>query len=292
MAHRRRPGTISINTFTQASKPKKDRVIKINKKGNNDVIEVDQLEEIIRYLARYHDRKIKNLTGKLRENYFDLLSYVQALHGSHHYGILRNLIKKYYNPKAKSRPYTIGSYLFGCFSNGDQEDQSCSPLCSGSIKDDPYGEDFCQYPVVNAEWDSNRGFTFDLSDEEYIDATPVVYVPFREMSRFPGFNSEEKSWFTRKGFHKIYLRGTSDYMTYVSLQSGNQPISLNRVKTRSNNVEINVPIEGGSRGILLLGALAIFFIIIFIFLWTGYSSSRRSPRRETRPYGRYHRYRS
>lgn len=274
-SNRKKPRGLVFNTksYEPTNKTKSKILILTKKGGGKKKIDLSKLEETIDYLSKYSSRSISGLTGELRENYNQLIRYVQLLHGTKYYSVLLDTIKERFKSHGNPKPYTIAAYMTGCMVSTNLDNDSCSPLCSGSIKYTENGEgDFCDHPVVSAKYDyyNNKFDLVNTEGEDSKDRTAFVHVNYTSVHSFPGFDDVEKSWFTQKGYQRVFLYGTSNYQKYINLYPdyGNEPITIKEVKDRVGKVH-HAPAKVGTNAITWIGIalIVLFFIIFFAYAY-------------------------
>ncbi len=261
----------------------KPNVVTITKKGIKSEIDLDQLKKCIEHLSQYPNKEIKTLSGKLKKSYLQLLRYVELLHGNNeYYVVLLDLIKKNSYNKGEIFPWTIGSYMRGCMINTSLKNGGCSPLCAGSIKYDDE-EDFCDYPVVTARYEYNTsGFIFVIDRGQTSKSRiAMVYVNYKSLYRFPGFDNREKAWFGQNNIKKIFLYGTRDFKEYFNLypEQDGEPMPIGNVKARVGHKH-HPPTNIGVNTTMVV----IILIVIIIFLIFFYAYFRAKNQRQESDY--------
>lgn len=257
----------------------KTNIVTIVKKGKKQEIDLEQLEKCIELLSANQEKLIKKLSGKLKESYRQLRRYVELLHGNQeYYELLLELIKKNFHHRGVIIPWTIGSYMGGCMVKTSLTSDGCSPLCAGSIKYDD-DEDFCDYPVITGRYDNNINSFIFLKDDGNTNKSrkAIVYVNYRSLYNFPGFNNRDKAWFGQNNIKKIFLHGTRDFKEYFNLypNRNGEPISVDQIKDR---VLHKLPTNAGINVTVVLG-IAIFIVILLIFLYA-YLKTRKKKIRQ------------
>lgn len=275
---RRLKGLNWSQTYNFDDDPSTDQILKVVKKGHEHEINMAELENLVKYLVKYCNYKIRDLPKEVRSRYNTFLTYVNTFHGHHYYPELLNIINKHYRPSEDLRPHTIGAYLAGCTQKTDITNQACSPLCAGNIKYQNSGSDFCSYPVFTAEWNIDKNnFTFShTSDDDFSTSTAIIYVPFVTKLSFPGFNTEEKEYLKSRGVEKVRIYGTINYHRYVKLY-GDPDIDIDSVKSRAGVINVKTPVKATSA--LIIGII-VFVILTLLLLGYFYYQSR--PRRRKR----------
>jgi len=220
------------------------------------------------------------LTGELKEDYLQLLRYVELLYGNEYYNILIDLIKNNFHFKGQIKPYTIAAYMTGCTINSNLENNSCSILCSSGIKyPNENGEsDFCDHPVISAKFDSNKSiFTFLCTEgEDSKDRIAFVNTEYTSIRTFPGFNNYEKNWLKQKGFERVYLYGTINHKKYINLYDNNsEPILIDDIKTRVGKVEY-VPSDYNMNNYAVVGIILLLVVIMIFFFYIYYRSKQQT----------------
>ncbi len=271
-----------LSTEQKASNDSK--VLKLIRKGKEKKFDTDNAERIINHLANYPHKEIRSLSGKLKEDYNQLLRYVELLYGHKYYNILLNLIKTNFQFKGKIKPFTIAAYMTGCTINTNLDNNSCSTLCSGNIKHSDKGEDdFCDHPVVSATFDQYKSvFVFLCTEgDDSKDRIAFVHVEYSNLRSFPGFNDNEKNWFRRKGFEKIYLYGTTNHKKYNNLYAENngEPVPVDDIKARMGKIKY-VPSDFSMNNATLIGIGLVVVIILLFFFYVYYRSKNEHQGRQ------------
>ena len=274
---RRRPLGIGYNSsyntsYNDDTSSNKSNFLTITRKGKETKIDMSVLEDLVKYLSNYSDHKLRDLKGESRDKYNSFLRFVEAFHGHEYHSELLSIINKHYRPRNKVMPHTIGSFLVGCTEKTDAHNQACSPLCAGNIKYNDNGDDFCSYPVIDAEWNkSSHAFNFLSSiEDDYQSKVAIVYVPFSSKNSFPGFNAQEKTWFKSKGLEEIRMFGTSDYRKYIPLyipELENCGIKIDKIKSRAGIINTEIPLSFDSHKIFGFAIIVIVFLLILGFIY-------------------------
>ena len=139
-------------------------------KGGNKMFKVDigHFDKLCEKFRNKCNIKIKNLTGRDKEDFKLMVSYVRLLYGTGYYEHLHEKVKKYFTDIPNVMPGTVGGYFGGCLVSTSFDDQpGCSLACAGSVPrpKDEEGWSFCDQAVVFADRDGNRGYTFTMLKE-------------------------------------------------------------------------------------------------------------------------------
>ena len=267
--------TFNTETFSNSNKKKSknDNIIILTKKGNTEKIDIDRLKETIVKLSRNKHKRIEYLSGDLKKNFDQLVTYVNLLHGTKHYTLLLNTLNTYFGNMENVQPFTIGGYVGGCTIQTNLDDDSCSPLCSGSVK---YDNSICDHPVITAKY-NGKSFTF-TSDDQTGSKIANIYVEYTSLRSFPGFDINDKNWLKQKGFHKVFIYGTKNYRKYNNLYPNNgEPITIEEIKPRVGKVH-SYPEKFNTSNILLIGFVLIIVLVLLYFWATSDSKKKRTYR--------------
>lgn len=250
------------------SKREKPKSIFITKKGNRNIIDLEKLEKVIIELSNHPNAKLKKLRGKLREVYNQAVVYVELFYGHEHYSVLIELIEKYFKKYKHIMPGTIAAYMYGCSINTNLDNDSCSPLCAGSVKLDP-DSPFCDIPVIIAEY-SKSAFYFNIQNDNDHGKVAFVYVSFNSLRTFPGFDDKEKDWFRRNGYKTIYLYGTVNnsgkYVNLYSNENDDGTINVENIKSRIGTVKpTNTTLTINNSIFIVLAIVVVLFVVYFVY---------------------------
>ena len=248
-----------------------ERFDEIVTKGGKKVFKVD-IGHFDRLCQKFRDKadlRIKNLTGRDKEDFKLMVSYVRLLYGTNYYGHLYSKVEKYFKDLKEVKPGTVGGYFGGCLVPTQFEDQpGCSAVCAGSVprpKDDE-GWSFCDKAVIFAEKNGNRGYVFNVLKEpetpEEMDPC-YVFVEHTDIHDFEGFSQKEKEQLEQLGVNEMYLIGCdSNGSEYVNLYG--DICKLSDVKTRKKK---HYKSKGSSLGLALVLILVFLLLVVLFFGW-------------------------
>ena len=269
----------------------KNKILTVfSRKGKKKTFDTDNAEKIINNLAKNPNHEIKTLTGDLKEDFSQLVRYVELLYGHEYYDILLDLIRNNFHFKGQIKPFTIAAYMTGCKINTNLDNNSCSTLCSGNIKyPNEKGEtDFCDHPVVSAKYNKIKSiFTFLCTEgDDSKDRIAFVNVEYTTLRSFPGFNDAEKNWLRQKGFERIYLYGSTNHKTYINLtpDSNGDPIPIDDIKPRIGKNKY-IPADYNMNNYAIIGIAILIVIVLIFFFYIYYQSKQNKYKSE-----RYHVY--
>jgi len=235
-------------------------------KGHKNILKVDieKFEELCKKFSESKDMKIKKLSGKDKEDFDLVVSYVHLLYGTEYYGKLFEKVKKHFKSVKNVKPGTVGNYFAGCMvSKGN----GCSLACAGSmpLPKDEEGWSSCDKAVIMAEKTGERyNFSFIKPAISEEDLNPAyVFVE----SDFEGFDEYEKENLKAMGCKKVKLIGYSSDMNYSEMETSDVKNIRHRRKKSINKKENNY---------WWLLVLFIILLIVFLVLLYRYSQTRYS----------------
>lgn len=270
--------SISINSVDSSSSS-----IQMKGQGDDVRINIDELDNTIKYLRQYHNILIKDLKGDALEKLKYLIQQVLILYETQNHSILCQLIKKYFGGLEKIKPGTVAAYCYGCLTETTMSDLNpeCSPICSGSIPSEE-GTNTCENTVLVASYDgknyniriNNRGSTEEGRETAY------MFIDCLTMKMFHGFTDDEKRELKSWGLRNLILYGYKDNgKEYIKLVE-KQPIdkfksrvsykySSNHSESKSHQKGVidtsSIPFTYGF-GFEKIGIILILLIIIFIII--------------------------
>lgn len=229
----------------QSFRPKKNNISSLFqqdlqvKKGEGDIVKIniDELEDLVKYLRKHSDTEIRNLSGELQIKFNRLVSQVTILNNTSSYQTLCQIIKKHFNNIDKYKPGTLASYFNGClvktsFSN---DRPGCSPICAGSIPSDEH-QSRCENTVILAVFEDDK-YTFkQFADgtSEKGRKTAYIFIDSSNLSSFHGFSELEKEHLKSWGIENVMLYSYRDNGTeYVELTGKTE---LSQCKSRVSTV--------------------------------------------------------
>jgi hypothetical protein len=269
------PYQYTTNTVTE-SKPEEtesqeERFDEIVTKGGKKVFKVDigHFDKLCRKFRDKAEVRIKNLTGRDREDFKLMVSYVRLLYGTNYYDHLYSKVEKYFSDLKEVNPGTVGGYFGGCLvstSFGDQP--GCSAVCAGAVprpKDDE-GWSFCDKAVIFAERNGNRGYTFNVlkEPESPEEMEPCyVFVEHTNLHDFEGFSEKERKQLEDLGVNQMYLIGCNENGTeYVNLYG--DVCKLSDIKHRKKK---HYKSDASSLGLALLLIVIFLLFTVLFFGW-------------------------
>ena len=229
-------------------------------KGHKNILKVDieNFEQLCKKFVEKKDMKIKKLSGKDKEDFDLVVSYVHLLYGTDYYNKLFEKVKKYFKNVKNVKSGTVGGYFAGCMvTKGD----GCSLACAGSmpLPKDEEGWSSCDKAVIMAEKNGDRyNFSFVKPANTEEDLNPAYL--FVE-SDFEGFSEYEKEDLKAMGCNKVKLIGYSSDMNYSEMETSEVRHIRHRKKKHHKKKE-------GSNYWWLL--IVVFIILLIIFLALAY----------------------
>lgn len=246
-------------------------------KGHKNVIQVDiaKFEEICKNFKDKKDLKIKNLTGRDKEDYDLAVSYVQLLYGTSYYSHLFDRVKKIFKSINNVAPGTVGAYFAGCLIKDESSNlsQGCSVNCAGSmpLPKDENGWSFCDKAVLLAEKGDN-GYVFSVikpaNSQEEMDPA-YLFIESSSLNEFSGFSKDEKEHLRAYGYEKVKLIGyksNTSELTYSEIY--NEPKGINDIKHRHSKSKYESKShkdEQEETDLTIFFVLFIFLLLILIF---------------------------
>ena len=119
-----------------------ERFDEIVTKGGKKVFKVDigHFDKLCQKFRNKAEVRIKSLTGRDKEDFKLMVSYVGLLYGTNYYEHLYSKVEKYFKDLKEVKPGTVGGYFGGCLvPNAFGDQPGCSAVCAGSVprpKDD------------------------------------------------------------------------------------------------------------------------------------------------------------
>lgn len=213
---------------------------------NNQVIKIDvkQLNQTLSRLRKnsnklYHE--VENSSGQLRDDFKQILMYIQLLYNTDNYEVLFNMVYKHFNDLKNVKPGTIGAYFGGCFNyhNVDNTNLSnlqigCIPVCAGSMPPsksyiNQNNWSFCDDTVIWLKYNTDA-YTMTILHTIPNSNRALIFLNISNFSEFNGFTDSEKNQLSGVNIKQIKLIGVNDYK-YVMLTS--DWIPLENVKSRN-----------------------------------------------------------
>jgi len=235
-------------------------------KGHKKVLKVDvgKFEDLCKRFREKKDIKIKKLSGKDKEEFNLVVSYVHLLYGTEYYKHIHQKVKKYFNDVQEVNPGTVGGYFAGCLVNTDyMKKPGCSVACAGAIPlpKDEEGWSFCDKAVVLAD-KKGKGYSFNMvkpaeTDDELDDA--YIFVEHKTLHDFYGFCQTEKDELKSMGFKKVHLIGYGEDGTSYSDFYGESKRLIDIKHRKRKNKKKNNNLS------LALLLLVVFLILIALF---------------------------
>lgn len=250
-------------------------VNRLVKKGGNEslILDIDNVERLAANLRKNAHLLVKVIHDEnVRDDFQQLLIYVQLLYGSMQYDILHDLISKHFQDLENVEPATIGAYCAGCYVDTSFTDiyQGCSAICAGSMPPKKDEWQFCDNAVILSKYDRyDDRFIFSISrrgETKEGRETAYIFVEYTDIDSFPGFNSDEKNQLSTLGIDYIYLNGYSrDGRKYIGLEESK--LSLQQLKTRGykHNHKDKYNHKFDDTGIIIL--LVLILLITIFFAW-------------------------
>ncbi len=269
------PFQYTSNTFTEdtpeISSDNEEKFDEIVTKGGKKVFKVDigHFDKLCRKFQDKCDTRIKNLTGRDKEDFKLMVSYVRLLYGTNYYEHLHKKVEKYFGDLKRVSPGTVGGYFGGCLVSTSFENQpGCSAACAGAVPrpKDEEGWSFCDKAVIFADKNKNRGYTFELLKEPEgpDDMDPCyVFVECTNLHDFEGFSKSEKDELKELGVDNLYLIGCDDNgTTYVNLYG--DECNLSDVKNRKKK---HYKSDASSLGLALILIVVFLLLVVLFFGW-------------------------
>ena len=230
--------------------------------------DIEKFDKLCWKFRRIPHVKIKDLKGCDRKDFNLVVSYIHLLSSTPEYYYFYDRVTKYFADLKDIVTGTVGSYFAGCLIKTSFADESCTPICAGSIPKpkDEEGWSFCDKTVIFAEYTKHRGYNFTLLKESDTSDTPdtqeidLSYVFIESSEDFTGFSEKEKRQLNKMGVSNVQVIACDENGNkYTELQKGQVFDLKHRIK------EEIVP--DNSR--LALAVLLIVLILIIIFLFFG-----------------------
>jgi hypothetical protein len=199
-----RRSTFRLGKYCVVDNAPQDRIV-VSKGGVVKTIDLSDLRNRIKRLRQNYNLEVRNLTGKLADDYSTLLAHVTLLYDTNEYNVLYNEIKKIFGDVVDPADGTIGAYCAKCL---NVDGRSCSVICSGVSAASPIpkpksenGLQFCENSVLWASFvDGGYKFT-DMNQKENKKDT-VIYL---ESPVIHGINQEERNYLKSLGVERVQL---------------------------------------------------------------------------------------
>jgi hypothetical protein len=182
---------------------------------------LQSLENILQSLYQYKDTLIRDLGREQKEQFYNLVNFVQILYGTQYYQKLSDMVEKIFSDVTAIKPGTVGTYIMGCvlskrFSENTtaQDVWYCSPFCLDAIPVNNQPE--CNYTVITLIPSQDSGYQFELNKFTTKDNNDKAVI-FTEHP-FLGFTPSEKNKLKDFGITQIRVyyitpQGFSDIIT-------------------------------------------------------------------------------
>ena len=182
---------------------------------------LQSLENILQSLYQYKDTLIRDLGREQKEQFYNLVNFVQILYGTQYYQKLSDMVEKIFSDVTAIKPGTVGTYIMGCvlskrFSENTtaQDVWYCSPFCLDAIPVNNQPE--CNYTVITLIPSQDNGYQFELNKFTTKDNNDKAVI-FTEHP-FLGFTPSEKNKLKDFGITQIRVyyitpQGFSDIIT-------------------------------------------------------------------------------
>jgi hypothetical protein len=269
------PYQYTSNTATETkpedNEQKEERFDEIVTKGGKKVFKVDigHFDKLCQKFRENADLSIKTLTGRNKEDFKLMVSYVRLLYGTNYYEHLYDKVRKHFGDLKEVKPGTVGGYFGGCLvPTAFEEQPGCSAVCAGAVPrpKDEEGWSFCDKAVVFAERDGNRGYKFNVLKEpespEELDPC-YVFVEHTDLHDFEGFSLKEKKELEELGVNQMYLIGCNENGTeYVNLYG--DICNLSDIKNRKKK---HYKSKASSLGLALMLIIIFLLFVVLFFGW-------------------------
>jgi hypothetical protein len=269
------PFQFSSNTFTEKDTELEsnntEKFDEIVTKGGKKVFRVDMghFDKLCRRFQDKCDLRIKNLTGRDKEDFKLMVSYVRLLYGTNYYEHLHRKVEKYFGNLKKVSPGTVGGYFGGCLVSTSFDGQpGCSVACAGSVPrpKDEEGWSFCDKAVIFADRNKHKGYTFTVLKEPETpeELNPCyVFVECTNLHDFDGFSKAEKDELREMGVDELYLIGCDDNgTTYINLYG--DVCTLSEVKHRKKKIHKS---DNSGLGLALILIVIFLLLVVMFFGW-------------------------
>ena len=269
------PYQYSSNTYTEDNHENdtenSERFDEIVTKGGKKAFKVDigHFDKLCQKFQDKCDTRIKNLTGRDKEHFKLMVSYVRLLYGTNYYEHLHKKVEKYFGKLDKVSPGTVGGYFGGCLVTTSFEDQpACSAACAGSVPrpKDEEGWSFCDKAVIFADNNGSRGYSFTLlrEPEKPEDMNPCyIFIECTNLHDFEGFSKAEKEELRQMGVDNLNLIGCDEKgTTYVNLYG--DECNLSDVKNRKKK---HYKSDNSGLGLAIILIVVFLLLIVLFFGW-------------------------
>lgn len=236
--------------------------------GKEVKIAMAELEELADTMRQNANTKLGDIDQSLMNKFNQLRYYVKILQDSGKYPILYRLIKSKFKDIKTVMPGTIGSFCNGCSVavDGVGNNQSCSPLCAGSLQQNESAE-LCKATVMLGDYNEGMfNFTGLCKSEDLstMESPAVMYVNFTCYDDFPGFTASEIEKLKRFEIQAIqFMRYSADGTSAIPLI--NRVLELKDIKTRHEG-EMVQSSGSGTPTVIFISILFIIMIVCFIVI--------------------------
>lgn len=197
------------------------------------VISKDELLGIISRLRGYEDTPVRKLTGSIKEDFKNLVKYINYTHQTNTYGMLKSLIDDQFGDLDSVEPGTVGAYFYGSNMHVNIDPKECGAVTANSIPLTSDHWNTCKNNIILAE-EKNHGYDFALLSTGDDKSHAYLYVKHDTYDDFNGFSSDERRALRKYGVEYVYLYGygskAGEYKDLVG-----SAISVNDIKSRSKS---------------------------------------------------------
>ena len=238
-------------------------------KGGNKIIKVDidHFDKLCKSFRNKAHLKIKNLTGKDKDDFNLMVSYVHFLYGTSYYNTFYKKVEKHFSNLKEITVGTVGGYFAGCLNTASNSfdainQTGCSAICAGAIPR-PKGDEgwsFCDRAVIFADKNKN-GYSFNFlkeaESEEELDNV-YLFLEHTDIDDFKGFTKTEKNELRKMGVENVHVVGCDEKGTkYVDLYSS---IDVENIKERKSK-----------KSSYLFIIFLIFLLVLLILIYWNYN---------------------
>jgi len=246
-----------------ASVSSSDKFFNIKGSSSSGEILINK-DDLIAALTRLRDNEyvpIKKLNGSLKSDFDMVVKYVNLVHPTNTYPMLKSLIDQYFYDIESITPGTIGAYFSGWNLNVNLDPKECAAAVAGGIPPDSSDYKICKNNVILAER-TDTGYDFTVLTQGEDRSHTYLYVKnVNNYDDFDGFTDGEKRKLKKYGVEHVNLYGYENANEYTNLT--NNVVHLDEVKCRNKDRKHSDKSDSNSGWLL---GLFIFIVLIIIIL--------------------------
>jgi len=246
---------------------------KVVYKGESEVKDLDNIDEILDLMVENRKIKIKDISGDLETKFKELVNYVTRTYDmpSKYQTVRKQINDKFEDVKTEYiEPSTIQAYCMGCVVDSAIIPASCSAICAGSAPNINDEDDvLCIYTVYIAS-DKDGEYVFTAMNHSDNQRDVLIYIlDCKDANDFHGLSDMEKLALIQKGVEMVNIIGYNvETNENVSVTPNFLPIY--DIKTR-------LVMDKGGKGsssynewyYVGIGLFSLIIVILLVFVFWG-----------------------